>query len=118
MAVSANLPLNWNVEHDFFICHLDALGYTLPQIVAKIREVFPGFEKDLIKERALDRRLQILDMKGQDYFSKNVDEYKWFSKPKEGEEEQVDEKGKEEIVDEGGKEEAHVDEGGKEEGKG
>ncbi len=52
-------------------------GYTLPEILEKIREIFPEFRRDVIHEVTLDRRLRVLDLGGKDYFRRDVGEFLW-----------------------------------------
>ncbi|KAI9788788.1 MAG: hypothetical protein M1816_006569 [Peltula sp. TS41687] len=71
------LPPTWSEEHDIFICHHDSQGHSIPYILSQIRKVFPGLNGDVIRAEVLDRRLRMLDQKGTDYFSRNVDGFWW-----------------------------------------
>lgn len=71
------LPQAWNAEHDLFVARLDALGYNVSAILHKIREFFPELRGEAIWKSALDRRIQILDRRTNDYFSAVQKDFPW-----------------------------------------
>ncbi|KAI9859239.1 MAG: hypothetical protein M1813_007013 [Trichoglossum hirsutum] len=76
----SHLPTGWSAEHDIFICHLDAKGYLIDAICQRLREFWPDFRKDGLKEVHVDRRLRMLDQADNDYFKRNVAEFRWATK--------------------------------------
>lgn len=46
-------------------------------IQAKLREIFPAFGGEIIRDDVLDRRLRMLDLRCTDYFSRSVDGFWW-----------------------------------------
>jgi hypothetical protein len=77
MSSSSGLPSAWTYEHDVCICQLDSRGYALPDIVLKLRELFPELHGEVIRQSVLERRLLVLDHSGEDYFSRSVSEFRW-----------------------------------------
>ncbi|KAI9774866.1 MAG: hypothetical protein M1840_000082 [Geoglossum simile] len=73
----SNLPFGWSTEHDIFICHLDAKGYFLDAICYELRNEWINFKIEGIKEVNVDRRLRVLDQSCNNFFARNVTEFKW-----------------------------------------
>jgi hypothetical protein len=69
--------MGWSTEHDIFICHLDSKGYLLDAICHRLREFWPDFRKEGIKDLHVDRRLRVLDQSCNDYFKRSVGEFRW-----------------------------------------
>ncbi|GAB7352942.1 hypothetical protein MBLNU459_g3520t2 [Dothideomycetes sp. NU459] len=72
--ISPPLPPNWTVVHDRAICVLDTCGYSLKEIVKKLRNAFTELTGQVITPSMIDKRLRTLDqIPDIDYFRIGLD---------------------------------------------
>ena len=69
--------MGWTMEHDIFICRLDAKGFMKNKICELLRQVWPIFAIEGLKQKAVEDRLLALDQCKNGSFTRSIAEFDW-----------------------------------------